>query len=110
MLTFRRYRVGNSARKQVFITQFTVAATIYLTLERYLVQTTAARSVMLSKPPRDCVRQRCISRAQRTVCDDTYCCACTRARDGTARHVAGERRAASAFGGEGERTPNERDR
>jgi hypothetical protein len=35
---------------------------------------------------------------------------CTRARDGTARHVAGERRAASAIGGEGERTLSERDR
>jgi hypothetical protein len=35
---------------------------------------------------------------------------CMRARDGTARHVAGEGRAASAIGGEGERTPSERDR
>jgi hypothetical protein len=34
----------------------------------------------------------------------------TRARDGTARHVAGEGRAASAIGGEGERTLSERDR
>jgi hypothetical protein len=35
---------------------------------------------------------------------------CTCARDGTARHVAGEGRAASAIGGEGERTLGERDR
>jgi hypothetical protein len=35
---------------------------------------------------------------------------CTRARDVTARHVAGEGRAASAIGGEGERTLSERDR
>jgi hypothetical protein len=33
---------------------------------------------------------------------------CTRARDGTARHVAGKGRAASAIGGEGERTLSER--
>jgi hypothetical protein len=35
---------------------------------------------------------------------------CMRARDGTARHVAGEGRAASAIGGEGEQTLSERDR
>jgi hypothetical protein len=35
---------------------------------------------------------------------------CTRARDGTARHVAGEGRAALVIGGEGERTLSERDR
>jgi hypothetical protein len=35
---------------------------------------------------------------------------CTRARDGPARHVAGEGRAASAIGGEGERTLSERGR
>jgi hypothetical protein len=35
---------------------------------------------------------------------------CTRARDGTARHVAGEGMAASAIGGEGERALSERDR
>jgi hypothetical protein len=35
---------------------------------------------------------------------------CTRARDGTARHVADEGMAASAIGGEGERTLSERDR
>jgi hypothetical protein len=34
---------------------------------------------------------------------------CTRARDGTAGHVAGEGRVASAIGGEGERTLNERE-
>jgi hypothetical protein len=35
---------------------------------------------------------------------------CKRARDGKARHVAGEGRAASAIGGESERTLSERDR
>jgi hypothetical protein len=35
---------------------------------------------------------------------------CTRARDGTAWHVPGEGRAATAIGGEGERTLSERDR
>jgi hypothetical protein len=35
---------------------------------------------------------------------------CTRARDGTARHVADGGKAASAIGGEGERTLSERDR
>jgi hypothetical protein len=35
---------------------------------------------------------------------------CTCARDGTVRHVAGEGRAASAIGGEGEQTLSERDR
>jgi hypothetical protein len=35
---------------------------------------------------------------------------CTRAWDGTAWHVACEGRAASAIGGEGERTLSERDR
>jgi hypothetical protein len=35
---------------------------------------------------------------------------CTRARDGPARHVAGEGMAASAIGGDGERTLSERDR
>jgi hypothetical protein len=37
-------------------------------------------------------------------------CAAVCARDGTARHIAGEGRAASAIGGEGERTLSERDR
>jgi hypothetical protein len=35
---------------------------------------------------------------------------CMHPRDGTARHVAGEGRFASAIGGEGERTLSERDR
>jgi hypothetical protein len=35
---------------------------------------------------------------------------CKGARDGTARHVAGERKAASAIGKEGERTLSVRDR
>jgi hypothetical protein len=55
--------------------------------------------------------QRCTSRAQRTVCDDVCFCAvhaCT-GWNGPARHVAGEGRASSAIGGEGERTLSERD-
>jgi hypothetical protein len=55
--------------------------------------------------------QRCTSRAQRTVCDDVCCCAvnaCT-GWNGLARHVAGEGRAATTIGGEGERTLSERD-
>jgi hypothetical protein len=35
---------------------------------------------------------------------------CTRARDRTARHVAGEGKAASAIGGEGERILSEREK
>jgi hypothetical protein len=58
----------------------------------------------------DRVNQRCTSRAQRTVCNGCAAVPCTRARDGTARHVAGEGRAASAIGGEGERTLSKRDR
>jgi hypothetical protein len=56
----------------------------------------------------DAVGQRCTSRAQRAM----MCAAvpCTRARDGTARHVAVEGRAASAIRGEGEHTLSERDR
>jgi hypothetical protein len=56
--------------------------------------------------------QRCTSRAQRTVCDEFYCCvvhACT-GWNGQARHVAGEGRAAWVIGEKGERTLSERDR
>jgi hypothetical protein len=54
------------------------------------------------------LQQRCTSRAQCAM----MCAAvpCTRARDGTARHVAGEGRAASTIGGEDERPLSERDR
>jgi hypothetical protein len=64
------------------------------------------------KRHRGSLNQRCTSRAQRTVCDDVCCCAvhaCT-GWNSPARHVAGEGRAASAIGGEGERTLSVRDR
>jgi hypothetical protein len=52
--------------------------------------------------------QRCTTHAQCTMMRAAV--PYTRARDGTARHVAGEGRAASAIGGEGEQTLSARDR